>query len=260
MSQQTQFDAFAALHVPGNPVVLFNVWDVGSARAVETAGAKAVATGSHSVAGANGYADGEDAPLDLVVENAARIVVGVDLPVSIDFEAGYGDAPEAAAGSLRELAETGIVGVNIEDGHFGAGIRPVEKQAQRLSALSEVRSSSGVPVWINARTDVFLQSAAETHADHVSEALERGDAYAQAGGHSYFIPGLLDLDLIAKVCESTPLPVNVMATGKGPSVSDFASAGVGRVSFGGYPWHLVMKNLADATRDILNGASRLPES
>ncbi|MEM9669810.1 MAG: isocitrate lyase/phosphoenolpyruvate mutase family protein [Pseudomonadota bacterium] len=254
MSQQERFDQFAALHVPGDPVVLFNVWDVGSARAVETAGAKALATGSHSVAEANGYSDGEETPLGFVVENAARIVKGVEIPVSIDFEAGYGDTPEIAAESLTQLAETGIVGVNIEDGLFGKGIRSVDNQAVRLKALAAVRSSSGAEVWINARTDLFLQSKPEDHGTFVSEAVERGAAYAEAGARSFFIPGLADLDLISKVCESSELPVNVMATGKGPSVAEFASAGVGRVSFGGYPWHKAMKNLADTALGVMGGA------
>ena len=153
--QPARYDHFASLHVPGNPVVLFNVWDVGSALAVQRAGAKAIATGSHSVAEARGYEDGENTPLDFVIANAARIAEAVDVPVTIDFEAGYGGSPEAVAASLAQLLETGIVGVNIEDGLFGAGIRPVGEQVLRLKALSAVRASSGAPAWLNARTDVF---------------------------------------------------------------------------------------------------------
>ncbi|MEM6900134.1 MAG: isocitrate lyase/phosphoenolpyruvate mutase family protein [Pseudomonadota bacterium] len=246
MSQKTKFDTFAALHTPGDPVVLFNIWDAGSARAVEKAGAKAIATGSYSVAEANGYSDGESTPLDLVAANASRIAASVDLPVSIDFETGYGDTPDEAAASLEKLAQTGVVGVNIEDGLIGGALRAVEDQSARLKGLADIEAS----VWINARTDVFLQTAPDDHGDHIDEALERGAAYADAGANSFFVPGLTDPVLIAKVCESASLPVNVMAGSNSPSIGEFAQLGVGRVSFGPYPWRQAMKNLADAARDV----------
>lgn len=250
MSQQDRFDAFSALHVPGNPMVLFNIWDVGSARAVAKAGARALATGSYSVAEANGFTDGETLPLDLVIANAARIVSSVDIPVSIDFEMGYGETPEEAAASLKSLADAGIVGVNIEDGVPGGGLRSLDEQVARLKALAGVQ----VPVLVNARTDVFLQSEPETHGDHLAAAIERGAAYAEVGAKSFFVPGLVDLGLIAKVCESSVLPVNVMAGPKSPPIAEFAAAGVGRVSFGGYPWRQAMKNLADSAAEVFGSA------
>jgi len=244
--QQTLFNAFAALHVPGEPLVLFNIWDAGSALAVQGSGAKALATGSYSVAKANGYEDGENTPLDLVIENAGRIARAVDVPVSIDFETGYGDTAELAAASLSRLLDVGIVGVNIEDGLVdGEGMVSVETQVARLKALASARSSTGVPAWINARTDVFLVTPADKHSEYIQEAIDRGAAYAEAGGHSLFVPGLRDLALIAKICEASTLPVNVMAGGKGASIPDFASAGVARISYGGYPWRSVLKFLAD---------------
>jgi len=253
--QKAKFDQFAALHVPGDPVVLFNIWDVGSALAVQGAGAAAIATGSHSVAHASGFEDGEAAPLDLVVDNAARIASATKVPVTIDFEAGYGATPEDAAASLGRLLDTGIVGVNIEDGLMDReNMRSADEQVARLEALSKVRSADGVPAWINARTDVFLVSPPESHSGRLNDALERGAAYAEAGARSFFVPGLVDLDLIAQICESSVLPVNVMAVGQGPSVREYAAAGVGRVSFGGYPWHKVMKNLADEAEKVFSGA------
>ncbi|MEO0981070.1 MAG: isocitrate lyase/phosphoenolpyruvate mutase family protein [Pseudomonadota bacterium] len=247
MIQAEKHAAFAALHAPGAPVVLFNAWDAGSARIVAEAGAKAIATGSYSVAGAQGFEDGEDAPLDIVVDNAARIVAAVDLPVTVDFETGYGASPEACGASLLRLLEVGVIGVNIEDRLLDApDLRPVEAQADRLRALAAARSPDGVGAWINARTDVFLQSTPDQHAGLVEAALERGAAYAEAGGDSLFVPGLRDLDLIARVCEGASLPVNVMAGGKGPAIADLAAAGVARVSFGGHPWRLAMAALKDA--------------
>jgi 2-methylisocitrate lyase-like PEP mutase family enzyme len=111
----SKFQAFAALHVPGDPVILFNAWDAGSAKAVADAGAKAIATGSASVAGAQGYKDAESLPLDLALANAARVVTAVELPVTIDFEGAYAVAPEEAAANVAKLAATGAIGCNFED-------------------------------------------------------------------------------------------------------------------------------------------------
>ncbi len=242
--QQKKFEKFSVLHRPGNPLVLFNVWDAGSAIAVQKAGAQAIATGSYSVAQANGFEDGETFPLDMVVANAARIVASVDVPVSIDFVRGYGDSAAHAGASLRALLGSGIVGVNIEDGLLDkSGMTSIDEQAERLASLSAARTQAGDRAWINARTDVFLLTSREAHKDHLPEALERGAAYAEAGAHSFFIPGLDDLDLIAKVCEASALAVNVMATGKAPTMAQFAAVGVGRISYGGYPWRRMMKGL-----------------
>lgn len=249
--QQKKRDQFAALHQPGNPIILFNVWDAGSAKALQKAGARAIATGSYSVAGAHGYEDDENFPLELVIANAARIVASVDVPVSIDFVAGYGKTTAEAETSLTALLDTGIIGVNIEDGlPDGSGLVPVKAQAERLNALSAIRSKHGVKAWINARTDVFLNAPKEMHLDGLAEVLERVAAYAEAGADSFFIPGTLDLDLIASVCEASQLPVNVMTNGK-IAPSDFASAGVARVSFGGGPWRAAMKELGKAAAEAL---------
>src|SRR5205085_11898358 len=115
MTQSDKYRAFAALHVPGDPVILFNVWDAGSAKAVAGAGAKAIATGSWSVANANGFADGELLPLRLAIDNLRRIVDATDLPVTVDLESGYGDSPEVVAETIRLAIDAKAVGCNLED-------------------------------------------------------------------------------------------------------------------------------------------------
>ncbi|HMC91132.1 MAG TPA: isocitrate lyase/phosphoenolpyruvate mutase family protein, partial [Allosphingosinicella sp.] len=135
MSQADRFQAFAALHKPGAPLILYNVWDAGSARAVAEAGAPALATGSWSVAAAQGFSDAESLPLDMAIANAERVVRAVDVPVSIDFEGGYAVEPERLAVNLERLAGTGAVGCNFEDQVIGAeGIHPIALQCERIRA------------------------------------------------------------------------------------------------------------------------------
>ena len=242
------FRAFAALHEPGDPVILYNAWDVGSARAVAGAGAKAIATGSWSVAAAQGFADGEELPLDLALATATRIVGVVDLPVTIDFEGGYAAAPEALAANFARLAQTGAVGCNFEDRVVGgAGLHSIDTQVARLKAA---RRGVGEDFFLNARTDILLEATPDTHdAAMADAAIARGLAYAAAGANGFFVPGLVDLDLLAKVCAGVPLPVNVMAFPGAPTTRDVAAAGVARVSFGPNPYRTAMAALAAAAQE-----------
>ena len=235
--------AFAALHVPGDPLVLFNVWDAGSARVVAEAGAKALATGSWSVAAAHGFADGEKLPLEPAIANAERIVAAVDLPVTVDLEGGYGDAAATAARARR----AGAVGCNIEDRIVaGDGLYPAERQAARLAA---VREAAGPSFFINARIDLFLQAPAEAHGEALLDAaLERGRAYAEAGADGLFLPGLVDERLIGLACERAPLPVNIMVWKGTPPLRRLGGLGVARISHAGGPWRVAMQALAAAAR------------
>src|SRR6476620_103778 len=150
----SKFDTFAALHVPGDPVILYNIWDVGSALAVVAAGAKALATGSHPVADAHGYPDGQNVPLDFALANAKRIVQAVELPLTVDFESAYSDDPDEGAANVARLAATGAVGCNFEDQVIGGeGLHPIDLQARRIAAI---RKAVGDQFFLNARTDLFL--------------------------------------------------------------------------------------------------------
>ena len=237
---------FAALHVPGKPLVLFKVWDPGSAKAVAEAGAKALATGSWSVAAAYGYADGEKIPLDLALENFKRIVTATSLPVSMDIESGYGKTPEEVARTVSRTLEAGVIGCNLEDSYPETGkLRPVEEQVARIRAARKAAQAAGIEYFINARTDVFFQKPAAQHDQAMlEEAIARAKAYAQAGASGIFAPGLADIGLIKRMVEGAALPLNIMASTGTPARAELAAAGVARISHGPGPYRAAMKALA----------------
>lgn len=240
---------FAALHRRGAPLILFNAWDPGSARAVADAGAAAIGTGSWSVAAANGFDDGEDMPFELALANAARIVAAVDLPVTIDFEGGYAADPDALSANAARLSATGAVGCNFEDRIVsGSGLHPLSEQAARIAAS---RIGAGVDFFINARTDIFLSAKPEAHARGLDDAIARGQAYADAGASGYFVPGLVDPELIGRVCEAVPLPINVMTFPGLPDKATLAALGVARISHGPGPYRAAMQGLTGAARAAL---------
>jgi len=247
-----KFTAFAKLHVPGDPVILFNVWDAGSAAVAERAGAKAVATGSWSVAAAHGFVDAESLPLDLALANAARVVGATALPVTIDFEGAYSPDPGQAAANLAALAATGAIGCNFEDQVIGGKARalhPIDAQVARIRAM---RVAVGAAFFINARTDVFLMAPADLHDKAMADAaIDRAHAYADAGASGFFVPGLVDLALLERVCRASPLPVNFMAFPGAPSAAQVAATGIARISHGPGPYRLALKAFEDAARAVL---------
>lgn len=241
--------SFAALHRPGEPVILYNAWDPGSARAVAEAGAKAIATGSASVAAAHGFEDAEALPLELALANAARVAAAVELPVTIDFEGAYAVEPEAVATNMKRLADTGAIGCNFEDQVIGGeGLHPAVLQARRIQAA---RAAVGPDFFINARTDIFLKTRAQTHDPaSIDEALLRAHIYAKAGASGFFVPGLVNLNQLQDICEGSPLPVNFMAFPGAPEAPAVAAAGVARISHGPFPYKLAMKALKEAAEAI----------
>jgi 2-methylisocitrate lyase-like PEP mutase family enzyme len=247
-----KFQAFAALHIPGDPVILFNAWDAGSAKAVAEAGARAIATGSASVAGAHGFSDAEALPIGLALANAARVVESVQLPVTIDFEGAYAVDPDGVAASMARLAATGAIGCNFEDQVIGGvGLYETADQAARIAAA---RKAIGADFFINARTDIFLKAKPETHdVAMVDAALERARAYADAGASGFFVPLLADLALLERFCSASPLPVNFMAFPGAPSAKEVAATGVARISHGPFPWRLAMQALKDAAAKEYGG-------
>jgi 2-methylisocitrate lyase-like PEP mutase family enzyme len=250
MSLSEKLHAFAALHVPGDPLILYNAWDAGSARVIAEAGARAIATGSASVAQGHGYDDAESLPLALALANAERVVAAVDLPVTIDFEGGYAVSAEGVAANMKRLAATGAIGCNFEDQIVGGeGLHEVAVQAKRIAAA---RAAVGAGFFINARTDIFLKSRDHDDAK-VDAALERALAYAEAGARGFFAPGLADLKLLARLCDESPLPVNFMAWPGTPSAADIAAAGVARISHGPFPWKLAMQALKQAAAAEFGG-------
>lgn len=244
---------FQSLHVRGQPLVLFNAWDAGSARAVADAGAKAIATGSWSVAAANGFADGEHFPFPLAMDNLRRIVAAVALPVTVDLESGYGDAPAAVGATVAAALDAGAVGCNLEDSFPADGsLRDMADQVARLAAARRIADAAGIAFHINARTDVFFQTPAAAHdMAMVDVALERARAYADVGASGLFVPGLVADNLIARIAEASPLPVNVMALRGAPDRKRLAELGVARISHGPGPYRGAMQWLTDAAKSAM---------
>lgn len=247
-----KFASFAALHVPGDPLVLFNVWDAGSARIAERAGAKAVATGSASVATAHGFDDAEALPLDLALANARRVAAAVSVPVSIDFEGGYAVDPDTVARNVERLAATGAIGCNFEDqivASNGTSARTMHTIADQAARIAAIRWTVGPAFFLNARTDLFLIAARDEHdAVLANQAIERGKAYADAGASGFFVPGLADLALLERIVRGVPLPVNFMAFPGAPDAKAVAATGVARISHGPFPHLAALQAFEEAAR------------
>lgn len=233
--------------------MLFNIWDAGTARAAERAGAPALATGSWSVAAAHGQEDGEQLPFALVLANLERIIAAVRLPVSIDLEAGYGVTTRAVAQAVTAVIRAGAIGLNLEDQISGReGLYPIAEQSARLAAARAAADELGVPAFVNARTDLFLNAAAEAHGTELlGAALERAAAYAAAGADGFFVPGLRDETLIAELCQRSPLPLNIMLQPGSPAPARLAAVGVARISHGPGPYRLAMQLIEDAAHEAL---------
>jgi len=251
MSQADKARSFAALHQKGDPLVLYNIWDAGSAKAVAAQGAPALATGSWSVAAAQGYGDAQEIPLEFLLQIVTRICATVEVPVSVDFEGGYAVDPDALAENARQLIQTGAIGINFEDRIVqGTGLHSVADQAARIAAIKSVATDEDMPLFVNARTDLFLGSDPATHRDHLNEALDRAAAYAEAGADGFFIPGLTDTDLIAQIAEAVTLPVNVMMMPPLKQVAELAQLGAARISYGPGAYRKSMKDLQAAYAGI----------
>ena len=240
-----KYETFAALHVPGDPVILYNIWDVGSALAVAGAGAKALATGSHPVADANGWPDGQQVPLEFALANARRIAAAIDVPLTVDFESAYSTDPEEGGTNVARLKETGAVGCNFEDQVIGGeAVHPLDLQVKRIAAI---RHAVGGDFYINARTDLFLKT--QTYDDAlVDRVVERGKAFTDAGASGFFVPRLADPRQVERVVREVPLPLNLIAFPGAPDKKLWADAGVARISHGPFPHRALMAKLTEMAR------------
>ena len=240
-------ESFAALHVPGNPLILFNIWDAGSTIAVAKAGAKAIATGSWGVAGAHGIGDGEKLPLETALMTLAEVVAVTDLPVSIDMEAGYGSHSAGVGASVQRAANAGAAGINIEDKD------PVTRALFSTDeASARIKAAAQTGIFVNARCDMFILTPP---ADHdvalVDTVIERAKAYADAGARGLFAPFLQDPALIERLCKGSPLPVNILMGADVPDHKALAGLGVARISNGHGPWASAMDWLEGQARAVL---------
>ena len=239
--------AFAALHVAGDPLILFNIWDAGSAAAVARSGAKAIATGSWGVAGAHGISDGEKLPLDTAIATLREIIAITDLPVTIDMEAGYGiDAAQVGLSIVRAV-QSGAIGINMEDKDPATRVL-----FSTLEQSARIASAAVTGVFVNARADLFILTPPVEHdAAKVDMVIERAKAYADAGARALFVPFLQDAALIERLCKLSPLPVNILMRAGCPDHKTLAQLGVARISHGHGPWAAAMAALEEQARAVL---------
>lgn len=221
---------FRALHDRRRVLLLPNAWDAGSARIFAGLGFDAVATTSAGVAWALGYPDGEGTPLDEVLAVVERIVRVTPLPVTVDFEAGYGDSPEAVAANVRRLIETGAVGINLEDGVRHEYLRDIDDAARRVAAARQAADEAGVPIVINARVDNWMVGGDEDEDTRVAEALRRARAYLEAGADCIYPIGVSSPELIGRLCAAIDAPVNVGVRPGLPDMAELGRLGVARVT------------------------------
>jgi 2-methylisocitrate lyase-like PEP mutase family enzyme len=251
MQQKECAQRLASLHVKGSPLILYNAWDAGSAKAIAGAGAHAIGTSSWAVAAAHGYEDGESIPLPFVEQVIARIARAVAVPVTVDVEGGYSDDPRTCAANIARLVDHGVVGINLEDRIVsGSGLHSIEAQSERITAIRGMADARGIPLFINARTDLFLGTGIALE-DGLDEARERALAYAKAGASGFFVPGLVDLHAIAELCNAVDLPLNVMVIPGLPDLRALSDAGVARISYGPAPYLSAMEAVRHAAQRVL---------
>ena len=245
---QSRCDLLRSLQRPGAPLLLPNAWDVATARAVVAAGFPVVATTSGGVAPTLGYEDHEGAPADEMLAAAARIARCVEVPVTVDAEAGYGMEPAELVAALRRL---GAAGCNLEDtDHTAGSLRDPELHARWLGTVRQAASQDGYRLVINARVDVFLGpflagAGPGTQEELVPEALRRANAYLEAGVDSVFPIALWETDALRRFMSEVNGPVNVVRVPQGPSLAELAALGVARVSWGPFLYRNAMARFED---------------
>ncbi len=217
-------DEFRALHT-GRPLILPNAWDVASARVIERAGARAIATTSAGVAWSLGAPDGDRLSRERAVDLVARVAAGAGVPVTADIESGFGATPGEVGDTVRAVADAGAAGVNIEDG-VRPGVRPVDEQAARIAAARDA-----APLFVNARIDTYLFGVGDPDT-RLADTVARAKAFVAAGADGVFVPGVVDPEIIASLASQIPAPLNVLAGPGAPPVAALAELGVARVSIG----------------------------
>ena len=229
-AQKAKADAFRAMHRSQQILLLPNAWDVASARVVQQAGFGAVATTSAGIAFTLGYPDGQRISREQMLAVVGRIATAVKVPVTADVEAGYGDRPEDAARTARDVIAAGAVGINLEDASGGRQhpLLDLALQVERVTAVREL------PIVLNARTDVYLREAGAPEKRY-DEALRRLAAFRDAGADCVFVPGLRDAAIIGRLAKDLKCPLNILAGPGTPPVPELQKLGVARVSLGSGP-------------------------
>jgi len=241
MTTAEKAELLRSLHVPGDPLIVTNIWDAASAQAVAAVpGVRALATASAAVSQSRGVPDGEGLTVDQALDAAGVIARSVDLPVSVDFERGYAGDAAGVESNVRRLAEAGAAGLNFEDSTSDTAMRDLREQVERLRAVRAGGAAAGVPLSINARVDSLRRG------ESFAQAVERANAYLDAGGDSVFVLGLDTADDVARAVAEIAGPVAVIGWHGYLPLSQLAQLGVARVSFGPAPQALTLRHLAAA--------------
>jgi 2-methylisocitrate lyase-like PEP mutase family enzyme len=257
--QQAQAAQFRQWHQQPPILVLPNAWDAASARLFAQVGARAIATTSSGVAAVLGYPDGERMGRDEMVAAIARIVAAVEgaCPVSADIETGYGDTVEAKIATIHAVVETGVVGINIEDSarHSAADAAssPLVDLAEQTTLIQTIRAAAsewGIPLVINARTDLYLY-ATDDEQHRLAETVRRGNAYLESGADCVFPIGASDAATIGDLARAIHGPINILAGPQTPSVLELAGLGVARVSVGGGLTRVALGAARRAAQELL---------
>jgi 2-methylisocitrate lyase-like PEP mutase family enzyme len=192
--------------------------------------------------------------LDFVVANTKRIADAVNIPVTIDFESGYGKLPDQVQSNVSKVLEAGAVGINFEDQIIrGEGLYSMKDQCERIQAIRAMADRAGIPLFLNARTDLFLKASAETHNEnHLKAAMERARAYADSGASGFFAAGLRRPEFIEKLCKASPLPVNILMFPDTFTNQQLAEMGVARISYGPFPYRQMIATFKDTARRVLS--------
>ena len=229
--QAMKAELFRAMHSGPRLLLLPNAWDAISARVIAAAGFSAIATTSGGVAWALGYQDGEAAPWAEVVAATGRIARAVKAPVTADIESGFGDTPQAVARSIGEIIDAGAVGVNLEDGLRAVtpAVRPTDDAAARIRAAREAANAAGVPIVINARTDLYIKHIGDEQS-RFDEAVARAQAYFAAGADCFYPISLHDPDTIRRLVKALDRPININVRAGILSVGELEGLGVRRAS------------------------------
>jgi 2-methylisocitrate lyase-like PEP mutase family enzyme len=248
--QAQKSEHFRSMH-RGRLLLLPNAWDALSARIFAEAGYPAVATTSGGVSWGLGFADGEAAPWEEVVAATGRIARSVAVPVTADIEAGFGDSPQAVAKSVADIIKAGAVGINLEDGipHGAAPIRTIADAVERIRAAREAARAAGVPIVINARTDLYLRNIGDPAA-RFDEAIARGKAYFAAGADCFYPITLREPDTIGRMVKALAAPININVRAGSPSVAELEALGVARASTASQIALLAATAIRHAAEDI----------
>ena len=236
MDKQRQIkkaEQFLALHHDPKLLLLPNIWDPIGARLLAHLGYPAVATASASVAYALGYDDGQNITFAAMLEAIRRVASVVDLPVTADIEAGFAESPGAVAENMRYVLQAGAVGINLEDSDMVKGtLYPLDFQCARIRAVRAMADEEGIPLVINARTDVFIRGGERPMAEKMAESIDRLQAYLEAGADSIYPILLGDLEALKVIRAETQAPINVYAPRAAASMQELEAAGISRLSLG----------------------------